>query len=61
MIDSGAAVSVCPDSYRPDAYTVPNKNPRYLQTATGQQIEVIGKICFVPNWIETNYNKIYSL
>ena len=43
MLDSGAAVSVCPNSYCPSESMFPIKKTRFLRTATGQNIEVYGK------------------
>ena len=48
MLDSGAAVSVCPTSYCPSESTFPIKKTRFLKTATGQNIEVYGKnMCLI--------------
>ena len=46
MIDSGAAISVCPKSYRTEEVLHKNKKTRYLLTATGQKIVIYGKNIF---------------
>ena len=61
MLDSGAAVSVCPISYCPNESTFPIKKTRFLRTATGQNIEVYGKICDILNRKIKNNREICGL